>query len=161
MARSWRQNVIMSHGGRHGRSHTYRKGRTVPPGAARAIPDAVLGQTTEEVPAPKAEPPVVPRPPEPGDRPSVRALLEAGREMASKAADTEAVQSTPKRAPEPVTEAPEEVPVPRDPKTKKDLFLLRKADVEALAEKHGIKVDEGTKGRTKMLRDLLRTKLDL
>jgi len=120
MALSWRQNVIMSHGGKHGPgSKTYHKGTTVPPKAARVIPDSILGQSTVPIPGPDPRAPTV------------------------------------SKVPTPTKPEPQDDSGPPDPATKSELYSLKKAVIEALAEKHGIHIDPDTKGRTNLLKKRL------
>jgi hypothetical protein len=162
VARSWRQNVIVSHGGRHGvNSRTFRKGRAVTQQAAQVIPDNVLGQVTGEPPK-EQQPAAKPRAPEPGDRPVVRKLLDAAKpedpKPKAEAPKAEKPKAPPPPPPPPVEEEPADI---KDPTSITALRLLKRVEVEALAAKHDIEVEEGTKGRTQMLRDLLATKLNL
>ena len=173
MARSWRQNVIVSHGGKHGeKSRTFRKGATVSPDAAAIIPDQVLGQNTADAAAlddeAKAKPKPLQRGSEPGDPPAAKALAKAlSEERGKEEIKKEVAPPPPPPKPKPKkAESPKDDPEPGlrelpDPTAKRELALMRKADVEALAERHGIEVEAGTKGRTQMLRDLLAAKLNL
>lgn len=167
--RSWRQNVIISHGGQHGvNARTFRKGTPVTPDAAALIPNSVLG-ATQAADAPAAEtekPKPLTRGSEPGDHPVLKKLSDAVREdqgappedPAKALREAVAKDEVSRATASPKAEASPEIP---DPRTKRDLRGLRKAEVEVVAKRHGIEVEEGTKGRTDMLRDLLTAKLNL
>lgn len=145
MARSWRQNVIVGHGGQHGvKTRSFRKGAPVTPEAARLIPNALLGQSMVEVLPPAAE---------------VQARAVEKREERVKGPEKESPAAAQAAPVEPAIEPPvAELP---DPTTKRELGLLRVSEVETLAARHGIVVEEGVTGRSKMLRDLLAAKLNL
>jgi len=176
MGKSWRQNVIVSHGGRHGsKSQTFRKGQAVTPEASAIIPDSVLGQSTGPAVSDEQPATIMPRGSEPGDHPTLRKLADAAQEERGESVDASALRDAqrepeatptplpPPTLPKPKAAAPAAPPAPElsDPLSKRDLQHLKKADIETLAERHDIEVEAGTKSRTQMLRDLLAVKLDL
>ncbi len=83
----------------------------------------------------------------------MKQLLKASRE-AKPVPVEESVQGPQE---EPAAKEPEVT----DPASKRELYLMRVSEVEVVAARHGIVVDEGTTGRTKMLRELIATKLSL
>lgn len=180
-----RNNLIIGHGGKHGKARTLRKGAAVQQADSEAIPRGMTQQLTGTAPHEHG-----------GDRtdragPQVKtsAQIKAAKaregektlakeqqrrvdEAKSKAGPSvpegKVIQNAGGSSEEPSSEegedaigAAETSEYPADPDKKRDLTVMRKAEVEALAEKHGIEVEEGTKGRTELLRDLIATKLGL
>lgn len=173
MSRSWKQSIIVSHGGTHGEGRTLHKGRAVKPADTKLVPDALLGASTEATPEPATTPPA---PPHPCDSPTTkaikRALMEEHHEAELERVEAEAEAHEAEEgegAPEeeqPPEPAEEEQPPPLDdtpemPTTKRQLRLMRVADVERVAEYLGIVVGGDTKGRTDTLRELIAARLEL
>jgi len=168
-----RRRLIIGHGGRQGASRTLRPGAAVTQKDQQAIPTNLVHELTETRPEIHT-----------GDRtdrvgPQVNAnrrndlaiKTEKKRDEAKRAAGPSVpkhkVIETPKP---PKAELALTLGEPEEPKTKKfiadpqkkrDLILMKKSQLEQLAEKHGIEVELGTPKRTEILRELLGSKLGL
>lgn len=172
-----RQNMIISHGGRHGASRTLRKGQAVTRADAEAIPGPLTRQLTGTRPekhtgdktdregvkpnvskkkraddAKKAAGPAVP---------GSKVITNADHKDQDAPPEPESTTPLPPAPSEPEPEPKAESDEPSDPEKKRDLILMKKAEVEKLAAKHGIEVDAGTPGRTDLLRDLIAQHLGL
>jgi len=153
MPHAARQNVIISHGGRHGASsRTHRKGYSVPQDDVDLIPDEMLGAVTDRTQPVKAD--------------KVPAAEKAAKARRAKKAKAKAKKDAEKKAskkdaPAPAPEGEGASEAPWMPETKRELTLAKKAKVDGLATRLGIHVDENEKGRTSLLRDLIATHLGL
>ncbi len=151
--RRMRQNVIVGHGGSHGpNSRTLRKGQAVTLKDMKQIPDHVLGQTTAlGVDAPKG-----------GGKTTADRIRERDAKIAQdegkkgkkakckgkpaekpKATKLKADPAPPKATKPPKAEEPKALEAPA---TKRELFLLKKAEAVALLDSLGVKHDADISG---------------
>lgn len=155
-----RQNIIVSHGGRHGAaSRTLRPGASLTRTDLEQIPDAVLGQTTELG---------VDAPPAPDATTEARMVVRDRKHVTNQPPKPSAAAppaAAPSPAPAGLDEASDDNLPPSEPSslqmptTKRELYLLRKSDAVSLLEQLGVSHEPGISGR--QAKDLLAATLGL
>lgn len=180
--RSFRQNVIVSHGGQHGTSsRTLRKGTAPTRKDLEQIPDHVLGAVTNlGVDAPAGNPAATARAKARDAKlaqdPAEKLKAAVRQDEKAKPKDEKPKAAEPKPKPKAQTKkekleeasrmeepAPVSPPPPEStvtiPTSKRELFLLRKADAVALLSQLGVTHDDDISG--KAAKELLASTLGL
>ena len=144
-----RQNIIVSHGGRHGaQSRTHMKGTKIARASSKHIPNRFISAPTEE-PAVSGKVAASPR-----ARGKEGQSGEAAIEAAKPAAPTPAPVDAPPPPPPPAEPSKDEVDLPT---SKRQLTLMKKAEMVKLAEA----LDVDTSGMAEDIRGRLTEELGL